>query len=65
MSDNAFSDFTEKALTLSYEQTLFLMEKLVKNLQNKTPINDFETMQNDVINHHMNNVWEELQNDSW
>lgn len=65
MSDIAFKDFTEKAQTLSYEQTLSLMQILLQNLQKKSLQKEYNDMENDVIQHSMNNVWEELKNDTW
>ena len=35
MSDVAFENFTKQVLELSYEQTLLLMEKMIKSLKIK------------------------------
>ena len=35
MSDLAFSDFTKQISSLSYEQTITLMEKMLENLRKK------------------------------
>lgn len=35
MSDAAFEDFTKQVLELSYEQTLLLMEEMLKSLKTK------------------------------
>ena len=35
MSDSAFADFTEQVLSLSYEQTIILMGKMLESLKNK------------------------------
>ena len=65
MSDIAFKDFTEKAQSLSYEQTLSLMQILLQNLQKKSLQKEYDDMKNDVIQHSMNAVWEELKDDAW
>lgn len=33
MSDTAYADFTEQVLSLSYEQTIILMEKMLESLK--------------------------------
>ena len=33
MSDTAYVDFTEQVLSLSYEQTIILMEKMLESLK--------------------------------
>ena len=35
MSDAAFENFTKQVLELSYEQTLLLMEEMLKSLKTK------------------------------
>ena len=35
MSDTAYADFTEQVLSLSYEQTIILMEKMIESLKKK------------------------------
>ena len=65
MSENAFVEISEKINFLSYEQSIFLMEKLLKNLQNKKSQAEYENMENEIVQHSMNNVWEELKDDTW
>jgi|GEM_PF-419995 len=69
MSDVAFADVTEQVLNLSYEQTIVLMEKMLENLRTKQPmiepISSYKKMENSVLNHTMNSMWEELKNDVW
>ena len=36
MSDTAYVDFTEQVLSLSYEQTIILMEKMLEALKTKS-----------------------------
>ena len=35
MSDVAFADFTNQILSLTYEQTIILMEKMLESLKTK------------------------------
>ena len=35
MSDTAYADFTEQVLSLSYEQTIILMEKMLEKTMPK------------------------------
>lgn len=36
MSDTAYVDFAEQVLSLSYEQTIILMEKMLESLKTKS-----------------------------
>lgn len=36
MSDTAYVDFTEQVLSLSYEQTIILMEKMLESFKTKS-----------------------------
>lgn len=69
MSDLAFSDFTKQISSLSYEQTIILMEKMLENLRKKAPISasetDYKKIENIIIKTSMNTMWEELKNDTW
>ena len=35
MPDSAYADFTEQVLSLSYEQTIIIMGKMLESLKNK------------------------------
>ncbi len=69
MSDAVFADITEKVLSLSYEQTIVLMEKMLENLRGKISdtesVSSYEKMEQIVSNHTMNSMWKELKNDTW
>lgn len=65
MSDVMFENFTEQVLSLSYEQTLILMSKMLENLKNKKVQNDYAQMEKDVVSSSMNAMWEELKDDTW
>lgn len=65
MSDSAYADFTEQVLSLSYEQTIALMEKLLESLKNKRNEENYSEMENDIARSSMNAMWEELKNDTW
>lgn len=41
MSDLAFEDFTKQALSLSYDQTIVLMGKLLESLKTKKSEENF------------------------
>lgn len=41
MSDLAFADFSEQVLSLSYEQTIILMGKMLESLKSKRPTEDY------------------------
>lgn len=65
MSDIAFADFTEQVLSLSYEQTLILMGKMLESLKTKRSENNYNEMEKDIARSSMNTMWEELKNDTW
>ena len=65
MSDVAFADFTEKVLSLSYEQTLILMGKMLESLKTKRSEENYTEMEKDITRSSMNTMWEELKNDTW
>ena len=65
MSDMAFADFTEKALALSYEQTIILMSKMLENLKTKRTEGPYTEMENTIARSSMNVMWEELKDDTW
>lgn len=45
MSDAAFEDFTKQVLELSYEQTLTLMEEMLKSLKTKKNEENYSKME--------------------
>ena len=45
MSDAAFEDFTKQVLELSYEQTLLLMEEMLKSLKTKKVEENYSEME--------------------
>ena len=69
MSDAVFADVTEKVLSLSYEQTIVLMKKMLENLRGKISdtesVSSYEKMEQIVSNYTMNSMWKELKNDTW
>ena len=65
MSDSAFAEFTNQVLSLSYEQTLILMGKLLESLKTKRNEDNYAEMENDIARSSMNTMWEELKNDTW
>ncbi len=65
MSDSAYADFTEQVLSLSYEQTIALMGKMLESLKNKRNEENYSEMENDIARSSMNTMWEELKNDTW
>ena len=65
MSDSAYADFTEQVLSLSYEQTIVLMEKMLESLKTKRNEENYAEMENDISRSSMNAMWEELKNDTW
>ncbi len=65
MSDVAFAEFTEQVLSLSYEQTLTLMSKMLESLKTKRCEENFAELEKDVTRSSMNSMWEELKKDSW
>lgn len=65
MGDVAFADFTEQALSLSYDQTLILMSKLLENLKQKKAEDDYEELVKTVTAKSMQTMWETLKDDTW
>ena len=65
MSDVVFEDFTKQILTLSYDQTIALMGKLLESLKTKKAEENYSEMEKDVTRASMNAMWEELKNDTW
>ena len=65
MSDIAYVDFTEQVLSLSYEQTIILMGKMLESLKTKRNEENYTEMENDIARSSMNTMWEELKNDTW
>ena len=65
MSDTAYVDFTEQVLSLSYEQTIILMGKMLESLKTKRNEENYTEMENDIARSSMNTMWEELKNDTW
>ena len=65
MSNAAFADFTEQVLSLSYDQTLVLMGKMLESLKTKRSEENYTEMENNIARSSMNTMWEELKNDTW
>lgn len=65
MSDVAFAEVTEQVLSLSYEQTIALMEKMLESLKSKKAEDDYAKMESDIARSSMNTMWEELKDDTW
>ena len=65
MSDVAFAEFTEQVLSLSYEQTIILMGKMLESLKTKRSEENYAEMEKDIARSSMNTMWEELKNDTW
>ena len=65
MSDAAFADFTEQVLSLSYDQTIILMGKMLESLKTKRNEENYAEMEKDITRSSMNTMWEELKNDTW
>ena len=65
MSDTAYVDFTEQVLSLSYEQTIILMGKMIESLKTKRNEENYTEMETDIARGSMNTMWEELKNDTW
>lgn len=63
MSDSAYADFTEQVLSLSYEQTIILMGKMLESLKTKRNEENYAEMENDITRSSMNAMWKELKND--
>ena len=69
MSEIVSADFVQQVLSLSYDQTIVLMEKMLENLKTKTSeshsINNYAEMERNVSESVMNSMWSELKNDAW
>lgn len=65
MSDVSFADFTEQVHSLSYEQTLTLMGKMLESLKAKRLEEGYAELEKDVTRSSRNAMWEELKNDTW
>ncbi|MBQ3923710.1 MAG: hypothetical protein II707_10465 [Spirochaetales bacterium] len=65
MSEAAFADLTKQILSLSYNQTIILMSKMLESLKSKRIEEDYTEMEKDVTRSSMNAMWEELKNDTW
>lgn len=48
MSDSAFLDFSEQVLSLSYEQTILLMGKMLESLKSKRIAEDYSELEKDM-----------------
>jgi len=56
MSDTAYVDFTEQVLSLSYEQTIILMGKMIESLKTKRNEENYTEMENDIARSSMNTM---------
>ena len=65
MVDTVFENFIEQALSLSYDQTVILMGKILESLKSKKREENYSEMENDISRSSMNTVWDELKNDTW
>ena len=70
MADIAFEDVIKQVLSLSYEQTIILMEKMLENLKTKHSVQkdekaEYNKMAENLARSSMNTMWEELKNDTW
>ena len=65
MSDTVFENFAEQVLSLSYDQTIILMEKMLEALKSKKREENYSEMENDICRSSMNTMWEALKNDTW
>ena len=65
MSDTVFENFAEQVLSLSYDQTIILMEKMLEALKSKKSEENYSEMENGICRSSMNTMWEELKNDTW
>ncbi len=60
MGDAAFAQLSEQALSLSYDQTLILIMKMLENLKSKKTAEWDKEMDDAVVQSSMNTMWEEL-----
>ena len=65
MVDTVFENFTEQALSLSYDQTIICMGKMLQSFKSKKTQQNYSEMENDISRSSMNTMWEELKNDTW
>ena len=65
MGDAAVAQLTEQALSLSYDQTLILIMKMLENLKFKRSGEWDKEMDDAVVQSSMNTMWEELKDDAW
>ena len=65
MGDVAFAQLTEQALSLSYDQTLILITKMLENLKSKRSAEWDKEMDDAVVRSSMNSMWEDLKDDAW
>ena len=65
MGDMAFAQFTEQALSLSYDQTLTLIMKMLENLKAKKTAEWEKEMDDAIVQSSMRTMWEELKDDAW
>lgn len=65
MSEAAFADVTEQVLSLSYDQTLVLMAKMVESLKTKKMESDLAEIEEAASRSHLNTMWKELKDDAW
>lgn len=70
MAEIAFDEVTKQVLSLSYEQTIILMEKMLDNLKAKHFLQnnektEYNKMAENIAQSSMNAMWEELKNDTW
>ena len=55
----------DQVLSLSYEQTIILMGKMLESLKTKRSEENYAEMEKDIARSSMNTMWEELKNDTW
>lgn len=65
MGEVAFAQLTEQALSLSYDQTLIMIMKMLENLKSKRSAEWDKEIDDAVVRSSMNSMWEELKDDAW
>lgn len=65
MGEVAFAQLTEQALSLSYDQTLILIMKMLENLKSQRSAEWDKEIDDAVVRSSMNSMWEELKDDAW
>ena len=65
MGEVALAQLTEQALSLSYDQTLILIMKMLENLKSKRSAEWDKEIDDAVVRSSMNSMWEELKDDAW